>query len=247
LLNQAKEKVTIRGENGIVLEGEELRDFVKDLIDYQSRLDVLGRQHDRRIIDQLIQAELTLEDFKDKQKLEKRAQAARDELEKKHPNVRWQQPRIQESEEMEDFYELFWESRVAGTLVTTHLSRDFLKTDVNRKLVDIWQRFKSLGTPVLVEASRQEDTFQEMEPLVDFVLEQGSKGRSIQRYKGLGEMNPEQLWETTLNPESRTLQQVRIEDAVEADELFTILMGDQVDPRRQFIQQHADEADNLDI
>ena len=247
LLNQAKEKVTIRGENGIVLEGEELRDFVKDLIDYQSRLDVLGRQHDRRIIDQLIQAELTLDDFKDNQKLEKRAQAARDELEKKHPNVRWQQPRIQESEEMEDFYELFWESRVAGTLVTTHLSRDFLKTDVNRKLVDIWQRFKSLGTPVLVEASRQEDTFQEMEPLVDFVLEQGSKGRSIQRYKGLGEMNPEQLWETTLNPETRTLQQVRIEDAVEADELFTILMGDQVDPRRQFIQQHADEADNLDI
>lgn len=75
----------------------------------------------------------------------------------------------------------------------------------------------------------------------------GDKGTSIQRYKGLGEMNPEQLWETTMNPDTRTLLQVSMEDAVAADEMFSILMGDEVAPRKEFIQKHAKEVVNLDV
>ena len=83
--------------------------------------------------------------------------------------------------------------------------------------------------------------------LLKAILAEGEKGLSLQRYKGLGEMNPEQLWETTLDPSARVLNQVRIEDLADADDIFTKLMGDVVEPRREFIQQNALSVENLDF
>ena len=83
--------------------------------------------------------------------------------------------------------------------------------------------------------------------LLSAILAEGEKGQTLQRYKGLGEMNPEQLWETTLDPDARTFLQVEIDDMVEADDLFTKLMGDVVEPRREFIQKNALSVENLDF
>ena len=83
--------------------------------------------------------------------------------------------------------------------------------------------------------------------LLDYMLNEGKKGLGIQRYKGLGEMNPDQFWETTMNPEKRTLLRVKIEDALDSDTIFTILMGEEVEPRREFIHSNALEVSMLDI
>ncbi|RLA88648.1 MAG: DNA topoisomerase (ATP-hydrolyzing) subunit B [Deltaproteobacteria bacterium] len=117
-----------------------------------------------------------------------------------------------------------------------------------QSLVRLRQGLAELRQPpyVLQEGGRHWD-IATLEELLDFVLQEGKKSLSVQRFKGLGEMNPEQLWETTMDPETRTLLQVNIEDAVAADEIFTILMGDKVEPRRDFIQNNALEVGELDI
>jgi DNA gyrase subunit B len=101
--------------------------------------------------------------------------------------------------------------------------------------------------PYSIEEGDSKAQSKSLTEIFSYVMEGGKKGQYIQRYKGLGEMNPAQLWETTMNPESRVLLQVRIEDAVEADEIFATLMGDEVEPRRKFIEEHALTVKNLDI
>ena len=103
------------------------------------------------------------------------------------------------------------------------------------------------GTPAtLIRKDKSQNIMGPMD-LLDAILKEGEKGLSLQRYKGLGEMNPGQLWETTLDPDARTLLQVRVEDMAEADDLFTKLMGDVVEPRREFIQKNALSVENLDF
>jgi len=98
----------------------------------------------------------------------------------------------------------------------------------------------------LIRKDRVQNIFGPLD-LLAAILEEGERGLSLQRYKGLGEMNPDQLWETTLDPDARTLLQVKVDDVAEADDLFTKLMGDVVEPRREFIQQNALSVENLDF
>jgi DNA gyrase subunit B len=93
----------------------------------------------------------------------------------------------------------------------------------------------------------REVRIEDVDALVEFFITAGKKGLAVNRYKGLGEMNPEQLWDTTMKPEERTLLQVRAEDHAEADQMFTTLMGDQVEPRRRFIEDNALDVKNLDV
>jgi DNA gyrase subunit B len=98
----------------------------------------------------------------------------------------------------------------------------------------------------IINEKEEEDLFS-LKQVLAYIKESASKGMHIQRYKGLGEMNPHQLWDTTMDPEKRTVLKVTLEDAVETDKIFTVLMGDQVEPRREFIENYAHQVKNLDI
>ncbi|HRZ40823.1 MAG TPA: hypothetical protein P5246_07425, partial [Candidatus Omnitrophota bacterium] len=99
----------------------------------------------------------------------------------------------------------------------------------------------------MIEENDNRHEFFSLKEVLDFVKGQAHKGIHIQRYKGLGEMNPPQLWETTMDPDRRTLLQVALEDVAEVDQIFSILMGDEVEPRRDFIQAHAHDVKELDV
>jgi DNA gyrase subunit B len=103
------------------------------------------------------------------------------------------------------------------------------------------------GREFKLDAGAEGKVVQDWASLLEELMNRGKSGLSIQRYKGLGEMNPAQLWETTMDPEKRSLLRVRVEDVVEADEIFNILMGDKVEPRREFIYNNALEVKELDI
>jgi DNA gyrase subunit B len=116
------------------------------------------------------------------------------------------------------------------------------------KAVELRGTFENeFPAPFIVTDGEKEEEVTTREALLEKVLATAKKDLTIQRYKGLGEMNPEQLWETTMNPEFRTLLQVQIEDAIETDQIFTVLMGDQVEPRRKFIEDNALDVKNLDV
>ncbi|MBX3349208.1 MAG: DNA topoisomerase (ATP-hydrolyzing) subunit B [Nitrospira sp.] len=136
-------------------------------------------------------------------------------------------------------------SGVTHELEVTH---DLVGSADFRELQKLTPSAIGLGrAPYKLKAKGEEKSFQSTDELVKAILDTGKQGLSIQRYKGLGEMNPGQLWETTMNPEIRTLLRVTLEDLTGVDEIFTILMGDEVEPRRNFIQTHALEVRNLDV
>ncbi len=135
-----------------------------------------------------------------------------------------------------------------GLSQTRYIPREFFDTNEYRHIMSLASKLDELlGEDAYVQRGDKRMAVTEFGEAVDWLMNEARRGQSIQRYKGLGEMNPEQLWDTTVNPETRRLMQVKIEDAVKADEIFTTLMGDHVEPRREFIEKNALTVSNLDI
>jgi len=138
-------------------------------------------------------------------------------------------------------------SKKSGASREQSVDSEFLFSPEIKELNSLFHQIDLGLPPYIIKKSSDSHEAHSFRELTDTLLDFAKKGVAIQRYKGLGEMNPDQLWETTMNPELRTLLKVRVDDAVEADEIFSILMGDQVDPRRKFIEENALNAKNIDI
>jgi len=135
-----------------------------------------------------------------------------------------------------------------GVSTTRYIPREFFDTNEYRHIMSLAGKLRELmGDGAFVVRGDKRMAVTSFAEVTDWIMNEARKGQSIQRYKGLGEMNPEQLWDTTVNPATRRLMQVKIDDAVKADEIFTTLMGDHVEPRREFIEKNAIMVSNLDI
>jgi DNA gyrase subunit B len=228
-----------------------LRHVLRAASEYKRFLDLLAqRRVDERIVDAAVMLGLPREEqLRDPQVLREQvapriAEAFR-ELEPEGGDVAWSLAPDPEH----GGHHLVGETRRAGVAQRTTFDALFLRSSDWTRLRDLAGEIQSLGRRPyrIVREGEPDEEVSTATRLLGRLLEIARKGLSIQRYKGLGEMNPEQLAETTMDPDARTLLQVRIEDAYEADEVFTKLMGDDVEPRREFIEQNALNVQNLDI
>ena len=240
ILQRVSSKGSLRLENGNRIEGRQLSAILGGLIKFYRNVEKLVRKgFARTFIDQI--ARTGLDDrrkFKDKNFMEGFLKGLQDR------GFKITDIRVRD----EDGYYEFSISDGPGVTHVFTVDWEFISSPELRQIITMSPIYKNLTQkPFVVSFDGEKKTVEAPEELVELMLEKGKKGLTVQRYKGLGEMNPEQLWATTMDPTRRNLLQVRIEDDVEADEIFTILMGDKVEPRRAFIQNNALEVHELDI
>jgi DNA gyrase subunit B len=237
--------ITPRGE----LTGQQLKEMLKKVITYQGRLAKLAARRDPRVVDALVQsARINENTLLDLNALNAEVEKMNQHLQARAPEVLSQLKVFRKDDPEHQAKKLVFRTEINGSPRETVLDYVFLSSPEYRELISLRKAFEEMGQPpyrVIFEGNEVlAPTVQEM---LSAVRKEASNGISIQRYKGLGEMSAVQLWETTMNPASRTLLQVRVDDGVEADEIFSLLMGEAVEPRRDFIEKNALDVQNLDV
>jgi DNA gyrase subunit B len=229
------------------MSGLGLESLARKYVEIQNIVKRWARRYDERFLEQLLYLpELTTESFD-------RADALRDWC-------RQLDHRLNSLDDVSRRYRVVVEPLAAGgqriALQRTehgltsekHIPREFFHSAEYRRIAELAQTLNDLmGPGAYIVRGDERQEIASFKVAINWLFDQAKKGQSIQRYKGLGEMNASQLWDTTINPESRRLMQVRIEDAVAADDIFTTLMGDAVEPRREFIEKNALHVSNLDV
>jgi DNA gyrase subunit B len=243
------------GVDGVVLKsksnqltGKPLGKLVKQLLRYENLAHKTHRKCDPRVVDGVMMAsELSVEALANTKKIDAQLDAIAEYVNKNNETMG--DFKVEVIEDIEHGgNKIIYHSSWHGIQKTTTIDKDFFEMPEVVELKKIADIFREFGKgPYVLLCETKEDKFEFLKPVAGVILNEAKEGQVIQRYKGLGEMNPHQLWETTLDPSVRTLLQVRVEDAVEADGIFTVLMGDQVEPRREFIEQNALSVRNLDV
>jgi len=250
LLESGSENLKLRPPGGVgePLVGDRLREMTRLATKYKRLLAVLDRRCDSRIVDAIVKAaHLSKNDLRDQMVVAKALARLQEYFDAYAPELSDAVLKVAPDSEHGGF-KIVAPARAAGVRKATEIDFEFMDSPEFSELVALHERLATLGPPpYMLENGNEVIEFRRIEELAERVNELGKKGLAIQRYKGLGEMNPEQLWETTMDPARRTLLQVRVEDAYESDRLFSTLMGDLVEPRRAFIERNALNVRNLDV
>jgi DNA gyrase subunit B len=242
-------KLTVQSQKGPLLSGLPLLQLALRLARYRSNLEALGRRCDQRALRAFLHtSDPETVRFDQPDELAPVATAMLEWLERRHADLRPLKVRVlPPSDVRPGAIEVRFRPGAAARPML--LDAELLDNPRFRELLSIEQDIRSIGPAPYVAAveNGQSAQLEDISALDTFIQDRGRRGVVLSRYKGLGEMNAEELWETTMNPDARTLLGVRIEDQVGADELFSVLMGDQVEPRRNFIEKNALNVKNLDI
>ncbi|MCK0151391.1 DNA topoisomerase (ATP-hydrolyzing) subunit B [Marivita sp. S6314] len=242
LIEQGVDGAQLRQGNGEVITGQDLKRVVEEARQLRRVLDAFPTHYPRHILEQAAIAGAFVSGAVDAD-----LQGVADKVAQRLDLIALE-------------YERGWQGRITqdrgvrlarilrGVEEVRTLDGPMLRSGEARKTGSFTESLQAVyDKPAMLERKDRRQVIHGPLDLLTAILEEGEKGLSLQRYKGLGEMNPDQLWETTLDPDARTLLQVKVDDMTEADDLFTKLMGDVVEPRREFIQQNALSVENLDF
>jgi DNA gyrase subunit B len=242
LLNRALDDVELTYQEDLPpMAGDVLYRLIKQQVHVKSVIEKLSLVYDRKVIDQLLMLpKINPAEAKIEASWIEQAQINMNE--NNRLGVAWK------ACYQDDIESLVFEKNGNGLIEKTTLSHLFFKSKEYQQMMEIAEQNQDFlqGESVLRKGEKTIE-INSISDVLEYLLSVAKKGLTISRFKGLGEMNPDQLWETTMNPETRRLLQVTIEDAVSADTVFSTLMGDVVEPRRQFIEENALNASNLDV
>ncbi len=239
LMERSVENRRVRLAPGAEVEGPKLVRLLERMVGYRKLLSVVERKGTPRgLVELLLRGQVKdAEAFTDKRRLLDVLKPLRDT----GADV------VLEKDEEHGVFEIVYQQPLNGQTREVRLGDDFVGSPEYKALYSTYEEFRSLDQPELVVVDGGETRVAGRERLLEHFLAEGKRGLTISRYKGLGEMNAEELWETTMNTATRTLLQVRLGDDEVAENMFTTLMGDAVEPRRQFIEENALNVRNLDI
>lgn len=231
LLSSFEKEGSLIESTGKVLVKEDLKAYLLNLREIEDFYLNASKTKSEHLLSFLFENRVSSEDIKDNEK--------RKELIDKLSKESWVYSAEEHFDEFDKTYSILLTDEKEGIII---LDQEFLSSPTYKKIVK-----SSLDFPVLVKFGNKTKEIKNLFNAYSEIINTLKEGMELQRYKGLGEMNPEQLWETTMNPKTRRLVRVSIEDAAEADRIFSVLMGEEVEPRREFIEKYAKEVKNLDV
>ncbi len=247
ILNTGRENVRIARADGEYLEGSILINIIKSLLRMEKILDVFERKNmEKLVLKAFVQEGLNRQSLEDHESARQLVDSVQERIAKQHPDIYPVTMEVAMDEEESKYY-IDVRSKRNGLVRRTPIDLDLIESPSFGEIAAINERVRAVGEPPFeVQIDDRVIRIDSVWGLVNLIVENGRKKLGIQRYKGLGEMNAEQLWDTTMNPENRKILQITVDDAVKANEIFSTLMGDQVEPRRDFIEKNALNVVNLD-